>query len=156
MKYIAHKGNLDGPDPSTENHPTQVEKCIEAGFDVEVDLRIDTDGKLWLGHDEPQHEIGWWWLAGKQQNLWIHCKDIATLHTFATSTSGYNYFWHQEDDYTLTSQGYIWSYPGKFFTPHTVIVRPETDAPHPLADVRSEEDWNCYGLCSAYIGRIRE
>ena len=25
----------------------------------------------------------------------------------------FNYFWHQEDDYTLTSEGYVWVYPGK-------------------------------------------
>ena len=24
-----------------------------------------------------------------------------------------NYFWHQTDDFTLTSHGYIWTYPGK-------------------------------------------
>ena len=24
-----------------------------------------------------------------------------------------HYFWHQEDDYTITSKGIIWAYPGK-------------------------------------------
>jgi hypothetical protein len=24
-----------------------------------------------------------------------------------------HYFWHQEDDYTITSKGFIWVYPGK-------------------------------------------
>tara|TARA_B100000287_G_scaffold416911_1_gene452135 strand:+ start:22 stop:498 length:477 start_codon:yes stop_codon:yes gene_type:complete len=152
MKLIAHKGNTDGPNPATENHPEQVEKCIEAGYDVEVDLWYDQDGKLWLGHKEPQYEVTWWWLAGKAEHLWIHCKDFPTLHEFTTNTSGYNYFWHQTDDYALTSKNIMWAYPGKIHGPNTVIIMKEP--PSPLADVKSEDDYVCYGICSDYVGRI--
>ena len=152
MKLIAHRANLDGPDPSTENSPEQIISCIEQGYDVEIDVRYDplTD-RLWLGHDEPQYMITWFWLAGKQDHLWIHCKDITTLHEFSDKTSGYNYFWHQEDDYTLTSKQNIWAYPGKTYTENTVIVMPEWN----------NMNWdmlkatNCFGVCSDYIERLK-
>jgi hypothetical protein len=106
---------------------------------------------LWLGHDEPTYSVTWWWLAGKSNHLWIHCKDITTLHEFSANTSGYNYFWHQEDDYTLTSQQKIWAYPGKTYTKNTVIVMPEWN----------NMNWdtlkvtNCYGVCSDYVAKLK-
>lgn len=152
MKLIAHRGNIDGPDKSKENKPEQIIFCIEQGYDVEVDLRYEPKSNtLWLGHDEPQYMITWWWLSGKAEHLWIHCKDIITLHEFSTKTGGYNYFWHQEDDYALTNNGQIWAYPGKAYTDNTVIVMPEW----------SNMDWdklkvtNCYGVCSDYVGRLK-
>ena len=149
MKLIAHKGNVNGPDPSKENTPEQIEWCIDNGYDVEIDVRYNSENdKFYLGHDDSQYEINWWWLAGKTDHLWIHCKDITTLHEFAANTSGYNYFWHQGDDYTLTSKGHIWAYPGKAYTKNTVVVVPENDV---LEDVTGE----CYGICSAYVGRMR-
>ena len=104
MKLIAHKGNINGPNPAIENNPEQIDVCITAGYDVEIDLWWDAEErKLWLGRSERQYEITWWWLAGRSNHLWIHCKDFPTLHEFTTNTSGYNYFWQQGDDYTLTS-----------------------------------------------------
>ena len=151
MKIIAHRGNLNGPNPLTENDPKRITQCIEQGYDVEIDLRYDPiTNVLWLGHDEPQHKVTWYWLAGRQEHLWIHCKDVATLHEFATNTGGYNYFFHDKDDYTLTSMKYIWSYPGKSYTDHTVVVMPE----------REEMDWdklrvtNCYGVCTDYAEKL--
>ena len=48
MKLIAHKGNIDGPNSVTENHPDQIDKCIAEGYDVEVDLWWDSkESKLW-------------------------------------------------------------------------------------------------------------
>ena len=147
MKLIAHKGNVNGPDPSTENTPEKIDWCIEKGYDVEVDIRYNPEtDKFYLGHDGPDSVVNWWWLAGRQANLWIHCKDLTTLHEFTAKTSGYNYFWHQGDDYTLTSKRYIWSSPGKTYSENTVIVEQD-----PLALL----DYNCYGICSDYVGRMR-
>ena len=151
MKLIAHRGNTNGPSPDTENHPVQIIKCIESGYDVEVDLRYDIKSDtLWLGHDEPQYMVTWWWLAGKADHLWIHCKDIQTLHEFSTKTSHYNYFWHQNDDYTLTSLKYIWSYPGKTYTSNTVIVMPEITN----IDLSSLPVYNCHGVCTDFVDRL--
>ena len=146
MKLIAHKGNINGPDPSKENTPEQIEWCIDNGYDVEIDIRYNPDNdKFYLGHDEHQHEVNWWWLAGKSAHLWIHCKDLTTLHEFTANTSGYNYFWHQGDDYTLTSQGQIWASSGKPYKNDTVIV---------VENPEDVKEYDCYGICSDYVGRI--
>ena len=146
MKLIAHKGNVNGPDPSKENTPEQIEWCIDNGYDVEIDIRYNPDNdKFYLGHDEHQHEVNWWWLAGKSAHLWIHCKDLTTLHEFTAKTSGYNYFWHLGDDYTLTCRGQIWDSPGKTYKDDTVIV---------VENPEDVKEYDCYGICSDYVGRI--
>ena len=152
MRVIAHRGNLNGPNPLMENDPKRITQCIEMGYDVEIDLRYDTaTGTLWLGHDEPQHIVNWMWLAGREKNLWIHCKDVTTLHEFVTRTNGYNFFFHDKDDYTLTSKNHIWAYPGKSYTDRTVVVMPEWS---------DDPDWdklrvtNCYGVCTDYAERL--
>ena len=109
MKLIAHRGNIIGPNVDDENTIEQIDKCIENGYDVEIDLRYDAASqKSWLGHDKPKNVISFFELAKRSQYLWIHCKDIDTLD-FMTRTN-FNYFWHQNDDYTMTSHGHIWSY----------------------------------------------
>ena len=152
MKLISHRANTDGSNTSTENSPEQIARCIEKGYDVEIDIRYDSlTDKLWLGHDEPQYSVNWYWLAEKKDNLWIHCKNLDALYHFSHGTSGFNYFWHQEDYFTLTSKRYIWTYPGQAYTSRSVIVMPEW----------KYEDWdmlkvmNCYGICSDYVEKLR-
>ena len=146
MKLIAHKGNVNGPDPSTENTPEQIDWCIEKGYDVEVDIRYNPEtDKFYLGHDGPDSVVNWWWLAGRQENLWIHCKDLTTLHEFVTNTGGYNYFWHQGDDYTLTSKGQIWASPGKPYKEDTVMV---------IENPEDVKEYDCYAICSDYVGNL--
>ena len=41
MKLIAHRGNIEGPDPSIENKPEQIEACLDAGYDVVGDVWYD-------------------------------------------------------------------------------------------------------------------
>ena len=152
MKLISHRGNIHGSNMELENDPNQIDICIEMGYDVEVDLRYDElTGSLWLGHDEPQYPITWTWLSQRSHELWIHCKDFKTLNEMScfarTSDSmpGYNYFWHQTDDYTLTSKGYIWTYPDKKVGPRSVLV-----------DVNGEGiDQECYGICSDHVGQLK-
>ena len=126
MKLIAHRGNINGPNPLEENRPEYIEKAIELGYDVEIDIRYEpnVDG-LYLGHDDSQYVVNWLWLSKYKENLWIHCKNIESLSEFSLESNGYNYFWHQEDDYTLTSKNYIWTYPGQSYTPKSIIVMPE-------------------------------
>jgi hypothetical protein len=153
MKLIAHRGNINGPDPLKENNPDYIEQAIAEGYDVEIDIRYGAlNNKLYLGHDEPQYPITWFWLGKYIDNLWIHCKNIEALYEFSRGTSGFNYFWHQEDDFTLTSKNYIWTYPGKTYTPKSIIVMPEWET-----DVNEFVDliaYNCYAICSDYVGRL--
>ena len=39
MKYIAHRGNMNGPS-ALENHPDHIREALQAGFDVEVDTWV--------------------------------------------------------------------------------------------------------------------
>ena len=88
MKLIAHRANTNGPDASIENDPKQIDKCIEQGYDVEIDVRYDPKTeRLWLGHDTPDYPVTWWWLAGRADHLWIHCKDCL-LYTSPSPRDG--------------------------------------------------------------------
>ena len=153
MRLIAHRGNLNGPKPLEENNPEYIEIAISKGFDVEIDIRYDTfDNQFYLGHDNSQYVVTAYWLAQHMQKLWIHCKNIDALHHFATKTGGYNYFWHQNDDFTLTSKNYIWTYPGKPYTSMSVIVMPEWNKnPNHLKELKV---YNCYAICSDYVENL--
>ena len=146
MKLIAHRANIHGPNKEHENNPNQIDKCIELGYDVEIDLRYDElTGNMWLGHDEPQYPVTWYWLEQRVCNLWIHCKDFTTLNELASKKNEYNYFWHQEDDFTLTSKGFVWTFPGKEVGVKSVLV-----------DLNGDNvDQECYGICSDYVGKLK-
>lgn len=153
MKLIAHRGNMNGPNPLEENKLEYIEKALIEGFHVEIDIRYDTyDKKFYLGHDGPQYLVDWFWLSNYKDFLWIHCKNIEALYEFSYGTIGFNYFWHQEDDFTLTSKNYIWTYPGKFYTKRSIIVMPESNKNiDKFVDLK---EYDCYGICSDYIACI--
>lgn len=109
MRFISHRGNLNGKNPQLENSPDYVEKALKSGFDVEIDMRFHL-GKMYLGHDLPQYEITDNWLSRHSNNLWIHCKDSESLDHCINS--GYHCFFHNIDAYTITSRGFVWAYPG--------------------------------------------
>lgn len=115
MRFIAHRGNLKGRRPERENHPDYIEEAIEQGFDVEIDVWYEptsTGGLYWLGHDEPQYEINLIWLDKHKEHLWCHAKNLDAFHQLIHHTE-INSFWHQNDDYTLTTHNFIWTYPNK-------------------------------------------
>lgn len=150
MKLISHRGNLEGPDLDKENNPKSIDRCIEEGFDVEIDIRYNiSNKKFYLGHDNPQYEVNWDWLFERIDNLWIHCKNIESLYQFVINQNQYNYFWHQNDDFTLTSKNYIWTYPGKNYTPISVIVMPEWNTD--IDSLGSLKNLKCHGICSDYV-----
>lgn len=123
MRFISHRGNLDGKNPSRENAPDYVEEALKKGFDVEVDLRFHL-GKMYLGHDLPQYEISDDWISRHSSNLWVHCKDSDSLgHCI---NNGYHCFFHNIDAYTITSRGFVWAYPGMSISSRLCIcVMPE-------------------------------
>ena len=127
MIKIAHRGNIFGSNPEMENSPYYLLEAIDSGFDVEVDVWVK-NGEISLGHDGPQYlfipesfliEIG--------HAAWFHCKNFEALDFFNKTFPQLNYFWHQHDDFTLTSQGHIWTYPGKQIGKTSVLVMPEID-----------------------------
>lgn len=125
MIIIAHRGNLDGPNPEKENHPDYIMGAVAAGFNVEIDV-WNISGKYILGHDKPQYEINLEFLSNS--HFWLHCKNITALHYLTESAHCWEYsscFYHNTDDVTLTSQGWLWTYPGKEITRMSIAVMPE-------------------------------
>jgi hypothetical protein len=140
MKFIAHRGNINGPD-NNENNPDYILKTINLGYDCEIDVRY-INGKLFLGHDTSDYEININFLLNNSQYLWIHCKNIEALN-YLLNFEELNIFWHQNDDYTLTSKQFIWCYPKMLSTEKSIILMPELN--------NFEIPSDCYGVCSDYI-----
>ncbi len=156
MKLIAHRGNTYGPNSEKENSPNYIDQALSDGYDVEIDVRYDPlTTKFWLGHDEPQYSVSWKWMANRHELLWIHCKDITTLHEFTkySATKTYHYFWHDNDDFTLTSNNYIWTFPGKPYTPRSVMVLPEWNTK--IGNLNDLRVIDCYAICSDYVAHIK-
>lgn len=153
MKLIAHRGNVTGPNPLKENSLDYIDAALNLGYDVEIDIRyFEEEQKLYLGHDESQYEVHSLWLVHRKDELWIHCKNLSSLKFFSDSPVDFNYFWHQTDDFTLTSKEYIWTYPGKPHTSKSVIVMPECSVD--MSVVKEMGGYDCYGICSDYVGEI--
>ena len=119
MKIIAHRANINGPNSKKENKKSSIKDCIDLGFDVEIDIRL-LDGKLYLGHDIPEAIITKEELREIRNKVWIHCKNLKAFSFFSQIQEEFNYFWHEEDSYTLTSKGYIWAYPGEELSPECI------------------------------------
>tara|TARA_B110000971_G_C19986932_1_gene490034 strand:+ start:240 stop:671 length:432 start_codon:yes stop_codon:yes gene_type:complete len=137
MIYISHRGNLEGKQENNENNPDYIMQAIKQGFDVETDVWFDKMN-FYLGHDEPTYKINSDFLLNK--NLWCHAKNFDALGELSKINA--HYFWHQEDDYTLTSKGIVWVYPGKLLSKNSICVMPE------LSNYQSLE---CLGICSDLI-----
>jgi len=113
MHRISHRGNINGPNEYSENSPSYIEDAINLGFECEIDVYyISKTHEIYLGHDTPQYLIHFEWLFNLKEKLWIHCKNSEALEFFVSNLPHFNFFWHQKDDFTLTSFGYIWVYPG--------------------------------------------
>ena len=149
MKYIAHRGLFNGPDVNLENRPQQIEMALSRGYDCEVDLwRIKNE--WFLGHDIPDYPVDEEFL--KQSGLWLHCKNLDALLEMSDRSENYEYFWHQNDDFTLTSNNWIWTYPGKELTRNSIAVQPE-----------ARDDWWAWtltckdsisGVCTKYVEKF--
>ena len=144
--FISHRGNINGRVPENENHPDYIDEAIHAGYEVEIDVWY-WDSKLWLGHDHPEHKISIQWLLERHGKLWIHCKNHQAMSYFVQLSIKYlNWFWHQEDDMVLTSQRFIWAYPGKQPIKNSVAVMPE---------IHSDDVSSCIGVCSDVIEKYK-
>lgn len=137
MNLISHRGNINGPNRNMENSPAQIGDILARGFDCEIDAWY-IDGTFSLGHDEPIYAVPRKFLL--KQGLWIHCKNLAALEM---CPRGSNFFWHQNDDHSLTSYGFIWTFPEKPVGENSVIVDNSRGW--------RSKNYDCYGVCSDYI-----
>ncbi len=148
MILISHRGNTEGKKPGLENGQRYCEEAIEKGFDVEIDVHW-YEGIFWTGHDRPQYRVRTDIL--KRKEVWCHAKNILALKMMLKEDI--HCFWHQEDDVTLTSRGYIWTYPGKYLTEKSICVLPKK-----FGDIYNKSMGidECYGICSDYILEYKE
>ena len=146
MKLISHRGNINGKFKTFENNPSYIDTAIGQGFDVEIDVWFISES-FFLGHDEAEHAVTLDWLLERSENLWVHCKHIDAIEEFKRleleqKITKINYFYHQEDDVTITSHGHLWKYPGVPQIKNCVSVMPE---------IHNEDVEGCYGVCSDNI-----
>lgn len=140
MILISHRGNTEGK-TSEENNPSLIDRVINEGFDVEIDVWVE-DSRIFLGHDNPEYEVSQEWLLERTEKLWIHCKNVEALNYFSFKMQDFNFFWHDTDVATLTSKGFLWVYPGKQPVNNSIAVMPE---------IYSDDLSRCVGICSDFI-----
>ena len=133
-----------GPNPLRENSPDYIEKALKLGFDVEIDV-WHRNGQFYLGHDKPQYKVESSFL--KNRNFWCHAKNLEALDEMLKKKI--HCFWHQNDEYTLTSKGIVWAFPGKMTSSQSICVMPENFNYTPLKE-------NYVGVCSDFIEKIRK
>lgn len=143
MKIISHRANTHGPSDQ-ENSISSINNALSLGYDVEVDVWL-IDGQIMLGHDGPQYALDRPLVDRIGANGWFHCKNLEALNYFKNNLTNFNYFWHQMDDYTITSNGYFWTYPGKKISNNSIIVLPELINQEELEDMLKQ---NPFGICT--------
>jgi hypothetical protein len=143
MKYISHRGNLNGKDIDSENTPEKIRYVLKLGLDCEIDLWSENN-RLYLGHDFPEIQINQEFIFENKKKLWIHCKNFSALKWCKLqNVIDLNFFWHERDLLTLTSLGHIWVYPGNQPKQNSIAVLPELNNEENLQD--------CFGICSDII-----
>jgi len=154
MILISHRGNINGTDKKEENSPFYLKKALKDDYDVELDIWYIE--KTWkTEHNEPLYEFNFNDFDEYLNNMWFHCKNIEAYYNFVTLKEidekiQRNFFWHQNDDFTLTSNNKIWTYPGKKLTKLSICVLPEK------SEYIEMELKSCYGICSDFIEKYKE
>ena len=145
LVLISHRGNINGPQPERENSPAYILEAMNARYFVEMDVWYDKG--WWLGHDKPQYKMPRQFLGSPSPHFFFHAKNPAALARLCRIPGSLHAFWHQEDDYTLTSWGLVWVYPGKKLLKGSIAVLPEKGYDGNLKQ--------CYGICSNFIERYK-
>ena len=115
---------------------------INNGFDAEIDIWLQGK-RLYLGHDEPTYAVGEDWLFLRSERLWCHAKNIDALN-WLLKWDRINCFWHQEDNYTITSKNFIWT-TNYFLSNKLIFVAPD------LKLGESKNNYDCAGICGDYL-----
>ena len=148
MKIIAHRGLLDGPNKDKENTPTSIQYCLDNLIDTEIDIWYE-NGQWLLGHDYPQYQTNLDFIS--QKGLWIHAKNFEAADML--SSKNLVFFWHENDERTLTSNGYWWTFPQKNLGKNSIALMPEWYIP--LDQIRTCLTWNCMAICTDYWNLLK-
>tara|TARA_R110002020_G_scaffold46539_25_gene132442 strand:- start:269 stop:709 length:441 start_codon:yes stop_codon:yes gene_type:complete len=143
MILISHRGNINGC-KNEENSPESIDQAIKLGYDVEIDLWF-LNNEYWLGHHMPKYKVHIDFIQQRQNNLWCHAKNFEALKNMLENNI--HCFWHQSDKFTLTSHGFIWTYPNQNITNQSVIVCESAEETK-----RHIESGIPYAICSDFVG----
>lgn len=146
MRFIAHRGNTEGAKPELENTLSYLEAALKNKFDIEVDV-FTRKGQLYLGHDTPKDPINIEFLTNRR--VWCHAKDEATFLNLI-KFQDLNVFWQQDDKFSITSRGYIWT--------HSKCSKFVQNSVATVLDYKSEflKDKKIHGICSDIIQLYRD
>lgn len=163
MVLISHRGNITHPIPEEENRPYYIQKALDQGYHVEIDVRY-IDNELYLGHDGPDYLVDLVWLMNRKDKLWIHTKNFAALDYLIR----YNLqvFYHQLEDHTIignskvewANRNVLWSHNIKEASDCSIIpLISNEDIDNHLMHIDDElyEFDHYYGICSDYVARIK-
>jgi hypothetical protein len=140
IQFIAHRGNITGPEPTFENRIEYLLHAYDTCGGIECDIQMH-NGQLYFGHDDPQEIVSPDLIM--QDNWFCHAKDLDSLS--ALLELGAHTFWHQKDTVTLTSKGFIWCYPHIHHADSKRSVW--TDFDDEFVTVDSLNQIDAYGLC---------
>lgn len=143
MKLIAHRGNINGPNPDKENTISYINSALNSGFDVEVDVSMN-NGDLYLGHDNLQEKIQLRYLMNKR--IWVHCKTPDTFIELSKHTH-INSFYQEDDLICRTQLGFFWHHSdySDHLSDKSIIVSLEYN------DKLLNLGHTVHGICSDYV-----
>jgi len=138
MIIYSHRGNFGGH--AIEN---AANKLPLDRWSCEIDLWKIKD-MLYLGHDGPEYLVMGNWLEYYSDKLLIHAKNADALSYLINSPKLLG-FWHQTDDFTLTTDGkHAIIYPGKQLIPNAIVMKPELYHWDTLVESKP------FGICTDY------
>jgi hypothetical protein len=82
--------------------------------------------------------------------MWLHCKNFEALVELKYKRIKYpRYFWHENDDFTLTNDGLIWTFPRRPLCPWSICVAPGK------GNYADEHLKKCFGICDDNIEKYK-
>ena len=85
---------------------------------------------IYLGHDNPNYKIDIDFITKNKDRFILHVKSFHSESDFVIKSLSKIYkiahcFSHEEDNFTITNRGWIWSHPEMGFIPNSIFVLPE-------------------------------
>lgn len=139
MILISHRGNIEFSIKKSENTVEYINKAIDLGFHVEIDIWF-FDKKWFLGHDKPENIVDYNYLLNDK--FWIHCKNQAA-YKILHQNPDLNVFYQTTEKFVITSKNYIWMHENTNLLPNSICVLPENGI---KGDIKK-----CCGICSDEI-----
>lgn len=136
MIFVSHRGNINQKQQVFENEPNYIQAALNLGYHVEIDLWV-LNNNLFLGHDKADYPINKLFLDNEK--LFVHCKNDYALMFLQSNNLKCDYFWHEDDNFTLTKKGYVWAHFKSNVLENSIKV---------CLEFENTDFSSCYGICS--------